>query len=89
MLVVRRRAGESLLIGDQVEIEILDLGTSHVKLGIRAPREITVLRKEVQLIGEANRAAASSLSGESLPLLLGSFSSLSANHSSKTPTPKR
>jgi carbon storage regulator len=89
MLIVRRRSGESLLIGDQVEIEILDLGASHVKLGIRAPREITVLRKEVQLTREANRTAATSLSGELLPRLLGSFSSLSCNPSSSPTHPER
>ncbi len=58
MLVIRRRAGESLLIGDNIEIEILALTQNHVKLGIRAPQEVTVLRKEVRLTHEHNREAA-------------------------------
>ena len=58
MLVIRRRAGETLLIGDAIEIEILELGPTQVKLGIRAPREVMILRKEVQLTREQNRAAA-------------------------------
>ena len=58
MLVIRRRPGEALLIGDDVEVEILDIAGSHVKLGIRAPREITVLRKEIRLTIDQNRAAA-------------------------------
>jgi carbon storage regulator CsrA len=51
MLVIRRRAGESLLIGDDIEIEILGLTQGHVKLGIRAPKTVTILRKEVRLAG--------------------------------------
>jgi carbon storage regulator len=58
MLVIRRRPGESILLGADVEIEILDSSASHVKLGIRAPRSVVVLRKEILLVGEQNRAAA-------------------------------
>ena len=58
MLVLRRRAGESLMIGDDVEIEFLEVNSQGVKLGIRAPREITILRKELQLTRMQNEAAA-------------------------------
>ena len=58
MLVIRRRAGETLLIGDAITIEILEIGPTQVKLGIQAPREVTILRKEVQLTRDQNRAAA-------------------------------
>ena len=58
MLILRRRAGESLLIGDDVEIEILDAGSWGVKVGIRAPKGITILRKELRTVREANREAA-------------------------------
>jgi carbon storage regulator len=57
MLVLRRRAGESLMIGDDVEIEFLETNSQGVKIGIRAPREITILRKELQLTRLQNRAA--------------------------------
>lgn len=60
MLVIRRRAGESLLVGDNVEIEILEISGGQVKLGIRAPREVSILRKEVYLTREQNRAAVES-----------------------------
>lgn len=66
MLVISRRIGEVFLIGDSIEIEILDMGTRQVKLGIRAPRSVTILRKEVQLTGRQNRAAAEQASIESL-----------------------
>lgn len=58
MLVIRRRAGESLLISDNIEIEILELGPVQVKIGIRAPREVPVLRKEVEITRQQNRSAA-------------------------------
>lgn len=56
MLILRRRPGESLVIDGDIEIEILETGP-QVKLGIRAPRHVTVLRKEVAETAERNRAA--------------------------------
>lgn len=70
MLVIRRRAGESLFIGDGVEIRILDVGPSQVKLGIEAPREVTVLRNEVRQTQQANLEAARNTSPESVKNLL-------------------
>jgi len=61
--VIRRRPGESLLVGDNVEIEILDSSPSHVKLGIRAPKSVVVMRKEIQITREQNLEAAHSSSG--------------------------
>jgi carbon storage regulator len=58
MLVIRRRPGESILIGSDIEIEILDAGTNRVKLGIAGPRSVQVIRKEVKVAAEANRSAA-------------------------------
>lgn len=57
MLVIRRRAGESFFIGENVEVEVLEIAASQVKIGIRAPREVTVLRKEIYLTAEQNRSA--------------------------------
>jgi carbon storage regulator len=70
MLVIRRRSGETLLIGDDVEIEILETGTSHVKLGIRAPKQVLVLRKEIQITGQENLAAAGKKSGAAVNSVL-------------------
>jgi carbon storage regulator len=79
MLVIRRRAGESFWIGEQVEIEILQIG-SQVKVGIRAPKGIAVLRSEVKLIQEANLEAAQHTSAESLRKILDSFSDNAVPH---------
>lgn len=58
MLVLRRRAGEALLIGDDIEIEFLEINSQAVKIGINAPRSISILRKELQLTKTQNQAAA-------------------------------
>jgi carbon storage regulator len=58
VLVLRRRAGESIFLGEEIEIEILEVNSQGVKIGIRAPRETVILRKELKLAAEQNRAAA-------------------------------
>ncbi len=62
MLVIGRRPGESITLGDDIQIEILEASASQVKLGIRAPRSVVVLRTEIREIGEQNRAAARNVS---------------------------
>lgn len=58
MLVIRRRAGESLVIDGGIEIQVLEVTANRVKLGIAAPADVVVARKEVALAREQNRAAA-------------------------------
>ena len=58
MLVIRRRAGESVLIGDDIKVEVLDVAGSQVKIGISAPRDVLILRREVRLTAEQNELAA-------------------------------
>ena len=70
MLVIRRRSGESLMIGESVEIEILECGSAYVKLGIRAPKEVIVLRKEIHVTGRQNRLAAQDVSAGEIARLL-------------------
>ena len=47
MLVLSRKKDESIMIGDDVEITIVDIRGDKVRLGINAPREISVHRKEI------------------------------------------
>ena len=47
MLVISRKKGESLLIGDDIEITVEKIDGSNVKISIKAPKEKVILRKEV------------------------------------------
>lgn len=47
MLVLNRKPGESIILGDNIEIKILEIQDGKIKLGIEAPREVSILRKEV------------------------------------------
>ncbi len=69
MLVMRRREGESILIGDNVEVRILSIHGSRVKIGINAPRTIPVCAREVELVRCENLAAAESSSQDSAALV--------------------
>ncbi|MCA0757555.1 carbon storage regulator CsrA [Paenibacillus sp. N4] len=59
MLVLSRKTNESIMIGGNIEIIVLGVEGDNVKLGIRAPREVEIHRKEIySIIQEENRAAA-------------------------------
>lgn len=62
MLVIRRRAGEAFFVGDDVEIRVIELGAQRVVLGIAAPPEVTILRKEIRQAAEQNQEAARTVS---------------------------
>ncbi len=47
MLVLSRKKNESIIIGDNIEIVVVDVKGEQVKIGIKAPREVTVHRAEV------------------------------------------
>lgn len=70
MLIIGRRAGESIFLGDDVEIRIVDLTPSRVKLGIVAPRELPVVRSETRRAAEQNRAASSFVDGDAVQKVL-------------------
>ena len=60
MLALTRKCGETIVIGDDIEITILEVKGEQIKLGISAPKEIPVFRKEIYIqIQEANKEAAS------------------------------
>lgn len=58
MLVLTRKLNQSIMIGDDIEVVILEVRGEQVRLGIRAPRDVTVHRKEIHdQIAEENRAS--------------------------------
>lgn len=73
MLVLTRKAGEGIMIGDEIEIRVNRIEGDYVKLAIRAPRDLGIYRNEVYIqIKESNLAAVRKRDGEmpklSLPI---------------------
>jgi carbon storage regulator len=59
MLVITRKTGERICIGDDVTVTVLDVAGSSVRLGIEAPSDVRVFRYEIWVqVQEENRAAA-------------------------------
>jgi len=59
MLVLSRKKGETIVIQDNIELTILGVEGDTVRVGIKAPREVDIFRKEVYLsIQESNRESA-------------------------------
>lgn len=57
MLVLSRRVGEGFVIGDDVEVIVLGFEGRTAKIGIRAPRRVPVIRKELQAVAAQNATA--------------------------------
>jgi carbon storage regulator len=59
MLVLSRKKGQSIMIGHDIEISIIDVQGEQIRLGINAPRDVTIHRKEVfeEIIQENKHAA--------------------------------
>lgn len=70
MLALSRKTNESIMIGNDIEITILEIKGEQVKLGIKAPKSVPVYREEVyEQIREANKEAASDAVQENLKKL--------------------
>ncbi|AQT85095.1 putative carbon storage regulator protein [Paenibacillus larvae subsp. larvae] len=62
MLVLSRKKGETIILQDQIEITILGVESDNVKIGITAPKEVEIFRKEVyEWIKKANQESVRSL----------------------------
>lgn len=60
MLALTRKAGQSIVIGEIIEVTVVEISGEHVKLAVQAPREVPIHRKEIyEQIQAENRAAAS------------------------------
>ncbi|EIV99090.1 carbon storage regulator CsrA [Thermoanaerobacter siderophilus] len=59
MLILTRKVGQSIIIREDIEIRILEIDDGQIKLGVTAPKNISVLRKELIEIKDENLKAAS------------------------------
>ncbi len=66
MLVLTRKANQSIMIGDDIEVSVLSVLGEKVRLGIQAPRRVPVFRKEVFLEIQAESLEAASQARETL-----------------------
>ena len=56
MLILTRRVGESLIIGDNIVINILGVKGNQIRIGVNAPKEISVHREEIYIRIQAKKA---------------------------------
>ena len=71
MLALARKANESIIINDDIEVTILEIKWDQVKVGVKAPKSVPVYRKELYLqIQEANVEAARAVNTAALSDLL-------------------
>jgi carbon storage regulator len=63
MLVLTRKSNQSIMIGDDIEVSVLSIMGEKVRIGIQAPRDIPVFRKEVYLEIQQERAGELASSG--------------------------
>ncbi len=71
MLVLSRKKGQSIMIGHNIEISIIDVQGEQIRLGINAPRDVTIHRKEVfeEIIQENKQAAATPIGADVIRLI--------------------
>ena len=62
MLVLTRKSNQSIMIGDDIEVSVLSIMGEKVRIGIQAPRDIPVFRKEVYLEIQEERAESATAS---------------------------
>jgi carbon storage regulator len=78
MLILSRKINESIMIGDQIEISIVDIKGDQIKLGITAPKNVKVYRKEVYVAIQEENIEAVKASPDAISSLSTLFSDTSA-----------
>ena len=64
MLIITRKPGEKIMLGDDVVVHVMDIVGNSVRIGIQAPRSLPVYREEIwNAVKEENQAAAAALPG--------------------------
>jgi carbon storage regulator len=67
MLIITRRPGEKIMVGDDVVVEVIEVSGSSVRIGIAAPRSIPVYREEIWAAVQAENKAAAASEVDQLP----------------------
>jgi carbon storage regulator len=88
MLILARKPNESIIIGDQIEISVIDIKGDQVKIGITAPKEIKVYREEVYRAIQRENIEAAKAKPETLPTLNKLIPKAQKNSEGEKPIPK-
>jgi carbon storage regulator len=75
VLVLTRKTNQSIMIGDAVEVEVLAVSRDKIRLGITAPRDVPVFRKEVYLSIQEEQVSADSTATKQVDQALDELSS--------------
>lgn len=67
MLVLSRREHQSIMIGDDIEIVVLDIRGEQVRIGIRAPKDVPILRQEIYAQVQQQNVEATETRPEDVP----------------------
>jgi carbon storage regulator len=93
MLILTRKPGESLYIGDNLKVTIVEIKGNQIRVGIDAPPEYRIYREEIylQILEENKKAAEAGISGDALEQLSGSWrgAAKSGSGDAKARGPKR
>ncbi|MCI8576626.1 MAG: carbon storage regulator [Lachnospiraceae bacterium] len=86
MLILRRKKNESILIGDNIRITLLECASDGVRIAIDAPKQISIIREELSEAERINKEAISpgSVSVRSLQVAMANYIKSSANSENKT-----
>lgn len=69
MLVISRKVSESIMIGDDIEIIVSEISSDKVKLAVKAPKNIAIMRHELLEVREQNREASAPSKEQAINLL--------------------
>ncbi len=86
MLILRRKKNQSILIGDNIRITLLECASDGVRIAIDAPKQISIIREELSEAERINKEAISpgSVSVRSLQVAMANYIKSSANSENKT-----
>lgn len=87
MLILTRKLGESITIGDEIRVSVLGIRGRQVRIGIEAPSHVVVHREEIYVkVQEENRKASGTLKGDILGVVKMIRSKIKGNTSQKRPS---
>ena len=67
MLIITRRAGQRIMLGDDITVHVMEIVGNNVRLGVEAPKELPVYREEIWAAVKEENQASAAADADSLP----------------------